>query len=259
MANIDNKLNISSILDPGIKRKNIPNQDYLRIVKPVWFTSIPPLLILADGMGGYDGGAIASRLVVETIAKEYIRPHIKRPEPLLFLRKAIYKAHQAVTAYAHKNKQVENMGSTVLAAIVEDEQIYLANVGDSRAYLVDDETIVQLSWDHSLVADLVRNGQLTWEEARRHPKRNVLSLSISAKRETIEPYVTQTEFRQEQSLILCSDGVWSAVTDSQLQTIVMELHPDAAVKKIMAMANMNQGPDNISAFVVKHPGSNAMG
>ena len=245
------QVEIGFALDPGLKRKDIPNQDSLRVVTSAFFRSVAPLLIIADGMGGYNGGAIASKVVVDTIAHEYKKLHFKRLAGQEMLEKAVHRAHQVVTQRAKKDDRLAHMGSTVVAAIINGNHISLVNVGDSRAYLINEATVMQINWDHSLVADLVRQKKISNIEANHHPKRNVLTLSLSGLREKVIPYCTEQIFNPGDALVLCSDGLWTTIAESQLQTVVMEMPAQKAAKKLVELANRNQGPDNISVIIAK--------
>ncbi len=148
-----------------------------------------------------------------------------------------------------KNVRLSKMGSTVVVAIWEDSRLYVANVGDSRAYCINSNEIQLLSQDQSFVSDLLRQGLLTPEEAKNHPKRNILPMLISPLWEEITINTAVYEIGPEELILLCSDGLWNTVTENQIQSVVTNLPPNQAVKKLVEMANMNQGPDNISVIV----------
>lgn len=202
---------IGSAVDVGQQRRGKPNQDAIGIVLPGWFNWRPPLLILSDGMGGYGGGEVASRLAVDTLAKHYRRSRMQNNEFQRFFSTGIQAAHQAIAQKARQHKNLEMMGCTIVAAIITDREVHLANVGDSRAYLVKPKDIFQISYDHSLVAEQMRLGLITEIEARNHPKRNVLSLSLTGRREVASPYLSTQPWSAEDVLVLCSDGLCGVV------------------------------------------------
>ena len=243
-------IEIGKACDPGIKRREKPNQDAIGLVLPGFLFKKPPLLIVADGMGGFQEGAKAAQFALEELSKAY-RNARQKTGHIAVLRKGVDQAHQKIRAYVKKHKDLVSMGTTIAAAIVDKTQVHLINVGDSRIYLINEKEIRQVNYDHSLVAEQVRQGIIKPEEAHKHPRRNVLMLSISSKHEKIEPFTACVDLKEGDYLLLCSDGLWGTVSDSQIQDVVLELPPQEAADKLVQMANMNQGPDNISVIVVK--------
>ncbi len=243
-------IEIGSALDPGRKRIANKNQDSLCVVRPTLFNRRPPLLVIADGMGGYEGGAIASRLVVDSFAGVY-KHASEEISPLQVMQAGVATALNALKLHAAQNPSLQKMGSTVVAAVIKGSSIYLINVGDSRAYLVNEKEIRQISYDHSLVGEQLRQGIITEADLRSHPRRNVLSMSISAQRENVTTYTNVFEWHPGDCLVLCSDGLWGPVTEPQIQAVVMEYRPQQAAERLVHLANTNQGPDNISVIVAK--------
>jgi protein phosphatase len=248
-------LEIGHALDVGLMRRGKENQDALKVLRSKWFNRKPPLLIVADGMGGYNGGALASKLVIDTMTRHYQKA--KRNEThidVLFI--GVLKAHSAILGRAQRDPQLQKMGSTVVAAVIDGDMLNLVNVGDSHAYIVNEDEIQQINWDHSLVADELRSGNITEEEARDYPQKNILTMSLSAQRPEIEPFTLTRKLEAEDHVVLCSDGLWGPVTDSQIQAVVLELPAQRAADKLVTMANANQGPDNISVIIVKRSHTN---
>ena len=197
--------------NPGQKRSG-NNQDSIGLVQPGFFNHRPPLLILADGMGGYSGGEIASQTVIQAMSNWYRRKK-REGSYLSLLSGGLENAHQQIKRKGHRDAKLATMGSTVVALVVDWPDYYLINVGDSRAYLLRDHQLEQISIDHSKVAEMVEQGEITKEEALSHPKRNMLTRSISAARETVEPYTFQSTLQAEDCILLCSDGLWSVVPE----------------------------------------------
>ena len=245
-------LEIGQASDVGIQRKGKDNQDCIGVSLPNDANRLPPLMIIADGMGGYTGGSLASSLVIETIIEHYrssaATADINSCE---ILQQGILAAHESLIVKAKDDPELVKMGSTVVAVVAQDNKLCLANVGDSRAYVMNENQIKQISWDHSLVGEMVRSGMITATEAHTHPKRNVLTNSISAHREKFNIYTTNYELAADDILVLCSDGLWGPVSEAQIQAVVVELPPQRAADKLVALANRNQGPDNISVIVAK--------
>jgi protein phosphatase len=241
-------LQIGTALDVGRKRQGKANQDYLAVVKTGLFGNRPPLFVLADGMGGYRGGENASHIVVNKLGTVY-RKAPANANPLQVLKSGILEAHKTIKAAASKNKDLARMGSTVVAAIIQDDTLYLSDVGDSHIYLINQNEIRLVSWDHSFVADQVRAGLLSEQEALTHPKRNVLTMSLTARRESVEPYLAKVPFGKDDILLMCSDGLWGPVPEAIIHAVAIEYPPKQATKKLVELANANQGPDNISVII----------
>ncbi len=243
-------LDIGTALNVGIKRRDHENQDSLLVVEPSLFRRKPPLMIIADGMGGYQGGALASQTVVEILQREYQKAN-RGADTVNVLYDAVLAAHAEIRRLAQISPQLGQMGSTVVAAVIDEDMLYLVNVGDSRAYLITEQKMEQVNWDHSLLADEIRNNNLTPDEVRNYPRKNVLTMSLSAQRGDIEPFTMQRKLNPEDNLLLCSDGLWGVVTEAQIQAVVMQFPAQRAADKLVEMANANQGPDNISVIIAR--------
>lgn len=247
-------LEYGSVLDTGKTRHGKKNQDNLVILCR---KSVKPLFLIADGMGGYKGGAIASQLVVNAFKRGY-KPFRQNFDPAKNLENSIRDAHKQLIKKSRKNPDYSKMGSTVVAVAVDlqSNKLTVINIGDSRAYLFTKQSITQISYDHSEVAELVRNRVITPEEALTYNRKNVLTMSISAARQegTLTPFIQTLDFTAESVLLLCSDGLWGPVSENLIQMIALEYPPQEAAIKLAETANMNGGPDNISVVIVRRKG-----
>lgn len=239
---------IGKACHPGIKRKDRPNQDSIGTVLPHWYLPIDPLLIVADGMGGYNGGEIASKLVVQAMVSRYLRDCFA-PDKQAILKKGIQSAHVQVRKRSEGHEDLGSMGSTLAALLLTPKKGYLANVGDSRIYRIRDDQIEQISYDQSVVAELVRNGLISAEEALKHPQRSRLNMSISAKREKIEPFFLEFSIESGDRFLLCSDGLWSVVPEASILATALQYPPQTAADRLVELANRAGGPDNISVIL----------
>jgi serine/threonine protein phosphatase PrpC len=208
-----------------------------------------PLFMVADGMGGARAGEIASQMVADEFARLDLTD--RRGEDAL--REAITRANLRINEHAQTELQVAGMGTTVAVALVEkdDGRIAFANVGDSRAYLLRNGELRLLSQDHSLVAELVRMGQLTEQQARRHPQRAVITRAVGVEPEVrVDTFAIQACARDV--VLLCTDGLNSMVDDSTMKRL-MESAPDAAsmVDGLMRAALANGGEDNVTSVVFR--------
>ena len=245
-----NRIEIGKALDTGIKRRGSLNQDAIGILPPSHLTRRPPLFVVADGMGGQQEGALAAKFVIDSIISSFRKTHYKK-NLLNAINSGINSAHGKMLRYVKRNKEVLSMGAAVVAAVVKNREVYLANVGDARIYLIDKVNIQQISFEHSFVAEQVRQGLIKPSEAINHPRLNILTMSITSKRNSIEIFTDTVPFEKDSILLLCSDGLWGTVSETQIQDVVLELPPQEAADKLVEMANMNQGPDNISVIIVR--------
>ena len=239
---------IGSACDVG--RKRTVNQDALAVLLPEEGIVVPPLLVVADGMGGHLGGEAASRLVIGMFHEVYIQlqPPLDAAQTLSICAQ---RSHQVIREQAARNQNLRGMGSTVVATFLQNERVDLINVGDSRAYLLRGQQAIQISTDQSWVMDQVRMGKLTIEQAQHHKKRNHLSMSLSANRPAITPILKEESFEPDDILLLCSDGLWGVVPDSLLWAAANEFDPQEAAEKLVMLANQSGGPDNISVIVAR--------
>ena len=242
---------VGTALDRGIKRKAKPNQDKLMVLTCRDKRKLLPLLVLADGMGGYTGGAAASQAVTHAFRTLYGKTK-KTDDFQGFSSQAIEMALEEMKKYAAKDDQYANMGSTLVAVCILPDRLSLVNVGDSRAYLFHNGTMQQISYDHSFVGEAVRAGLLQPEEAMTHPKRNQLTQSITPRRQEITPYFVEVPFEKNDVVLLCSDGLWGVVSAPMIQSVVIELPVQKAAEKLVKLANRRGGPDNISVIIAKH-------
>lgn len=233
-----------------VGRKRSVNQDSAEILFPVEGNPLPPFLVLADGMGGHQGGEIASQIVLEAFKEVYAQPHDKLNYAEI-LKTCMALAHHRVRERAVTDEKLSGMGSTLVAAFLESDKIHLINVGDSRAYILRDQNAILISQDQSLVADQERAGDLTKEEARTSRKKNVLSMAINAKRSVVIPVLNEVPFEPSDILLLCSDGLWGVVNESFLWAAANEFEPQEASEKLVAFANTGGGPDNISVLIAR--------
>jgi protein phosphatase len=239
-----------ALTDPGRKRRDEPNQDSILVLPADAGTGRAAMLIIADGMGGYKGGAIASQIVVETISNYYQKAPQEQDIPTV-LTEGIRLAHEAVRTRASQDSQLASMGSTVVIVVPTAEKVFCANVGDSRAYLANERQIKQISQDQSVVADQVRAGLITALQALHHPKRNRLTQSITAKRKIANPYLNQIEWTKDDILILCTDGLWGVISEAILRAVAWELPLQQAAEKLVELSKSSGAPDNVSVIIAR--------
>ena len=240
-----------SAIDVGIKRRSKPNQDSLVALMPAPNVTTPPVFVVADGMGGYTGGEVASQIVVKQFSSHYSAWNGRIFSLAGYADNAISDAVAEMKSKATADPQYAGMGSTVVAVSLEKSKVNVVNVGDSRAYIINSNKIRQINHDHSFVGEMMRAGMLTAAEAMNHPKKNQLTQSISTRTMELKPYNGTELIGQDDVVLLCSDGLWGVVTESLIQFIVMENPPQKAAELLVQMANERGGPDNISVIVIR--------
>jgi len=250
------KLNfeIGFALDRGKKRNTKPNQDSLIVLTCRGRKKLPPILVLADGMGGYAGGAAASQAIIKAYNSLY-RQAATLTDFSSFSNQAISLALEEMKKQAGKDPRFRSMGSTLVAVCLLQNRLSLVNVGDSRAYRFHKGDMQQINYDHSFIGEAVRAGLLQPQEAMNHPKKNQLTQSITPSRTEIKPYFVEVPFEMNDVVLLCSDGLWGVISEPIIQSVVLELPVQKAAEKLVKLANARGGPDNISVIVARHIGA----
>jgi serine/threonine protein phosphatase PrpC len=251
---------------PGIELANLSdvgrarevNEDYFGYVEPdddEAFAQKGRLVIIADGMGGYEGGQLASRLAVETIRDTYMAA--PPADPAATLLESFHIAHRKIRQFASEHAEVEQMGTTCTAAVLIGSQLYFVNIGDSRLYLLRGTELRQLTQDDSYVNRMIREGMLSREEAEHHPNRNVLTAALGSKTEEADPKASQApeELTPGDTLLLCTDGLHGLVSDEEMLSLVNGRSPSEACQELVALANAHGGPDNITVQIVRYVGA----
>ncbi len=211
----------------------------------------PWVFVLADGMGGANGGEVASALAVETIPRSFAREREASGRVGPALVAAVEEANRAIYRKAEAENSLWGMGTTVVAAALSRGRAYLANVGDSRAYLYRKGKLEQVSRDHSLVAEEVARGVITPEEARHHQMRNVLTRAVGA-RSQVEVDLFTLELEAGDILLLCSDGLHGPLPHRELARLLEgEAEMEARGRAFIEAANRAGGPDNVSVILIR--------
>jgi protein phosphatase len=213
------------------------------------FVCAPPLFVVADGMGGAQAGEIASRLAASALRDELAHPPQAELEPEARLRSVIQEANRRIYARAASDPRASGMGTTVTAALLVDGRVSIGHVGDSRAYRLRDGALEQLTDDHSLVADLVRSGRLTPEEAELHPQRSVITRALGTDAAVTVDSLT-VDAQPGDVFLLCSDGLTTMVDEESVtRTILGAETLEAAARALVEAANRGGGEDNVTVVL----------
>ena len=223
------------------------NEDYFYISNSL---DEVQLYILADGMGGYNGGEIASKLAVQT-AKNYIENNFKDIEKdkdsiIQLLGSSMEYANMVVYEKAKSTPELQGMGTTLEICLIYNNKVYIGHVGDSRVYRIRKQFIRKLTQDHSYVQKLVKEGTITKEQAVHHPQKNMLMKALGCNA-FVEPDVMVRGFQKEDSLVICSDGLSNMVSQEEIFNLVTA-NFETAPKELVDLANQNGGIDNTIQF-----------
>jgi len=229
------------------------NEDSFDVVLPESDKQYPggALLILADGMGGHAGGAVASRTAVETVKEAYL--NATTGDVLCALKDAFRKANEAVLEISDNDRSLAGMATTLTAVVIKNDLLFHAHVGDSRAYMIEGSDMTAFTEDHSYVASLVAAGAITEEQAETHPQRNLVTRAVGALPDLV---IDAAEFpeslKREQKIMLCCDGLYKVVPENEMLSIIgSEKQPQSACDKLVERANHYGGPDNITVVLAR--------
>ena len=209
------------------------------------------LLIVADGMGGHLAGEVASKMAIEIIGEEYFKP-ANAGNTEKALAKAFNTANKKIFELASANEQYRGMGTTCTAVVIIGKKGFYAHAGDSRAYLYKDNRITRITEDHTYVQELVNNGNITSEEADTHPQRNVLTNAMGTKPDLrVDTGKCQVPVNENDRLILCSDGLYDYLSDSEIAAVMDKVSLQEAADHFIDEAKKRGGKDNITVVLAE--------
>lgn len=252
-------IEVSSLSDIGCLRTN--NEDSFGYWEPEQdgqFLRKGRLAVVADGMGGYEGGQEASRLAVDTMVSFY--RDFAGDDPQQALIEALQAAHEQIRRYSFSHPELRGMGTTCTAAAIvkrtdgdaQYDALYYVHVGDTRLYLIRDGEISRVTRDHSYVGRLVEAGMISPEEAERHPQRNILTAALGTNPDLIMDSPGHPEpLLPEDVLVICSDGLWGQVHDAEILDLVQTNPAEKAARELIDLARARGGPDNITVEILR--------
>ena len=235
-------MEFSYLTDPGQVRDH--NEDSVTIVKN---NSGEILMAVADGMGGHKGGEIASSIAITHIGKRFIDTSSvgNKEDAINFLKEIVSEANMLLYRYTEENPESLGMGTTIVMALLTNEFLLFGNIGDSSGFVIKNKKLYKITNDHTLVNLLVKSGEITEEEAKDHPRKNVLMRALGANI-SVEMDVFDVE-RDVSAILLCSDGLTNMLDDTQIENVLnSDIDIDAKVQKLINKANNRGGTDNIS-------------
>ncbi len=254
-TSLNGKIDFAEMTDTGRVREH--NEDAIGSVPDIG------LMVLADGMGGYNAGEVASEIAVKTVRdmategagrenRDEIDPHSGLMRQSIVLRDAIYRANKIIFQTAQSKTDCEGMGTTIVACMFFDNKISIAHVGDSRAYRMRDGNLEQMSLDHSLLQELVDRGFYSEEEAQRSTNRNYVTRALGVE-PTVEVEVHEYSVLPEDVYLLCSDGLPDMVEDEDIHLTISTFNAslDVVGKQLIELANDHGGRDNVSVMLAQ--------
>ena len=242
-------MNVCGKTDVGLRRHE--NQDTFAVEQGEKLL----IAVVCDGMGGAEGGQIASSLAVETFMKE-IRALLRADMTARQLRElasfCVAKANTAVYQRALQDPAYQGMGTTLVSAVAGERDAVICNVGDSRAYLIHNGEMMRITHDHSVVQTLVENGDITAEEARTHPNRNLITRALGPDETTLCD-AFDVSFAHGDKILLCTDGLVVTATDEEICRIVCaDKRAEEKLDDLIALAKAQGAPDNVTAVLIEH-------
>ena len=208
--------------------------------------------IVCDGMGGHNGGNIASELAVRSLDSALSAGYdasTRNRNVRNLLNNVVRHANGTVYSVSLKDEHLKGMGTTVVLAYVVDEQLYVAHVGDSRAYLFENGKMCPITKDHSIVQQMLDSGKITPEEAREHPYRHIITRVVGFTGDA-EPDIGVFDFTPQSMVLLCSDGLTNVLEDDQIEAIIANTPHNQVCSELIRQANQGGGPDNITVAII---------
>jgi protein phosphatase len=238
------KIKIAAMTDPGLIRAHNEDAHYV--------SSDQHLLVVADGMGGEVGGAVASKLAVETLENLWKTPPPNGSKVSEWMVKATEAANNTIFNVSHADPGLAGMGTTLIFAVLSDtDLVQVAHVGDSRAYLIRQDVIEAITKDHSTVQELVDAGKMSEQEARHSPRRHLLSRCVGYERQ-LKADITSFKVQANDKFLLCSDGLTIALDDEAIASIVNQCNGPDEICKHLIEASLKEGaPDNITVVAAE--------
>jgi PPM family protein phosphatase len=244
-------MEVAALSDIGCQREN--NEDSFLYWEPAEdqeFQRKGRLAMVADGMGGYEGGQEASRMAVETVRDVYEKA--MGDDPRVALLEGFLTAHNKIQQYASENPPFQGMGTTCTAVVIRGGELNFAHVGDSRLYLLRKAQVTRLTRDHSYVGRLVESGIVRAEDAEKHPQRHILTAALGAGTElAVDGTDGRVALQDDDMLLLCTDGLWGVVNEDELQNAMLNYAPAECCKELVSLARQRGGPDNITLQILR--------
>lgn len=233
--------------DRGLKRQL--NEDNCNVL--VGYPGIPTCFVIADGMGGHKCGEVASKMAVDSVCNLLLKADWQQENISEMLSDIITRVNDEIYNFSILDEATQGMGTTLIITVLKNRKLYIGHVGDSRVYIIKEDSIEKITWDHSFIEELVKNGSITRDEAINHPKKNLITRAVGCEPELqVDTY--ELEVKEEYVVLLCTDGLTNMLSEDEIFEIINKNEePQNACDTLVQNANNNGGEDNITVIVGK--------
>lgn len=233
--------------DKGLKRQI--NEDNCNVL--VGYPGIPTCFVIADGMGGHQCGEVASKQAVDSACNHLLSADWESDDVTVQLKTIIENVNDEIYNFSLQDASTQGMGTTLIIAVLKNRRLYIGHVGDSRVYLVRNSTIEKVTWDHSYIEELVKNGSITRDEAVNHPKKNLITRAVGYESDLqVDTY--ELDIKENDVVLLCTDGLSNMLLEEEILSIVEKIDdPQTACDTLIENANNMGGEDNITVIMGK--------
>lgn len=233
--------------DIGLKRQL--NEDNCNVL--VGYPGIPDCFIIADGMGGHKCGEVASKQAVDSVCNYLLKSDWENKDISGLLKEIITNVNDELYQFSMQDESTQGMGTTLIVTVIKDNKLFIGHVGDSRVYLIRENTIEKLTWDHSFIEELVKNGSITKDEAINHPKKNMITRAVGYEY-NLQVDTYEIDVLESDRILLCTDGLTNMLTEDEIVQIITKIEdPQLACDTLIQNANNKGGEDNITVIIGK--------
>ncbi len=233
--------------DRGLKRQL--NEDNCNVL--VGYPGIPACFVIADGMGGHKCGEVASKQAVDSVCNLLLKADWEKENISEMLSDIIVKVNDEIYNFSLLDEATQGMGTTLIITVLKNRKLYIGHVGDSRVYIIREDSIEKVTWDHSFIEELVKNGSITKDEAVNHPKKNLITRAVGYEL-GLQVDTYEIDLKDNDIILLCTDGLTNMLTEEEILDIIKNNEePQDACDTLIQKANNNGGEDNTTVIVGK--------
>lgn len=231
--------------DRGLKRQL--NEDNGNVM--VGYSGVPACFIIADGMGGHKSGEVASKQAVDSVCNHLLQANWESDDISGLLKGIINSVNEELYQFSLQDESTQGMGTTLIITVLKNKKLFIGHVGDSRVYLIRDNSIQKVTWDHSYIEELVKNGTITKDEAVNHPKKNMITRAVGYELELqVDTY--EIDIMENDEILLCTDGLTNMLAEDEILDIINKIQdPQVACDTLIQNANNKGGEDNITVII----------
>ncbi len=233
--------------DRGLKRQL--NEDNCNVL--VGYPGVPTCFVIADGMGGHKCGEVASKQAVDSVCNLLLKADWEKQDISEMLRDIITSVNDEIYNFSLLDEATQGMGTTLIISVLKNRKLYIGHVGDSRVYIIRDNLIEKVTWDHSFIEELVKNGSITKDEAVNHPNKNMITRAVGYEL-GLQVDTYEVDIKENDIILLCTDGLTNMLSEEEiLDIITSDDEPQNVCDTLIQNANNRGGEDNITVIVGK--------